>query len=300
MKRCCFAALLAVLLLLSACTTAPAEPPTQAPTEATTEAPTEAATEAPTEAVSDVSDVDALRAAFSEPTTYRLEMFMMNLAVNGFERVCTQEDAEDGSFHFLIEDHQWDHGTDTDTTGRIEYYYIIQDGGMTYYSRINDDPLGTGVMSDADIRSLYASKSLLYGAAGLLPDYLEDFEAGGTDAETGNPICTFRIPAKALLADPIMPVAQPFLQNAMYLLGMEDASILDDASIYCTVQLDAETGRPLLYTQDYREIKDLLFGNGALSGEFAFDSDFMDLRLTLGYDTRATTEVPPEFLNTES
>lgn len=289
MKR--FLLILLCLFLLTGCT-APAAPSTESttlPATLPTTLPPEtlpATTAAPTQPEAD--DLSLLREklqtqVFSFTISYRY----MHLAYNGISQEVAQEYGQDGSFHFISATRIWDHTQSYESTDQAEYYYRYEDGIMVCYVRANGGEPQRMTLTKAQEQEIAASKDILVGPGGLLPEYLEDFRQ---ESETAY---SFRLPLDKVIADGTMLSKLVYYAFAMY--GSEYDPTLN-LSIGVTLEVDPETMNPTSFTFDFSEVKPYVLSDGALSGEYALETDLMYMVFTMDYALEETISVPDSFI----
>lgn len=291
------ALLLCLVLLLTACRfPIPAEPAAESRAAESTHArPLESAEPSTEESAAPTEAPDALsqiRERMSEVSSSRVEDLYMDLAAYGFKRVLQNEYAQDGSFHFVMDSHYWDHTTGRDEESVQEYYYQYEDGVFVCYLRSDGAAPSRMPMSKRDVAELDASKDLILGQQALFPDYLTDFTDEGTDSDTGLHRYTFRLRLTDVLTD------QTYLCSYLSVVCNLSGYVYrpsDNLSVTAVLLTD-DAMRPVKLTHDFSELKPYVLSEGAMSGEAAFDSDFMHLTYDFDYDAPETIPVPADFI----
>lgn len=301
MRYCRLICLILCIVLFGACSETPNADPsiTASPTESMISTEEASSVDDDALATEEAPSQDALsrmRDAISEVTSYTMEDSYMAVAIGGFKMTSTQVFAQDGSFHFVNDSHQWIHTTDEEFTQNVEYYYRYEDGILTYYSRLDGGRLQSGQLTEAERRELDDSYERLISADALFPSYLENFALVESDAESGLEIYTFALPVEALLSDAYYHKTRVFIENVLYFSQCPEETDFTDINVYCTVWVSPETGRPVHLRQDYTELKPYVLTDGALSAEYALNFDAVYLDLVMGYEEIATMPIPPEFL----
>lgn len=297
------ALLLCLVLLLTACQTPAAVPDGSSDTESTndsisesTELPTEESAEVPTEESTEPpQDEDlpaSIRQNLPEVFSYSVEEMYMNLVLFGFSQNIDQETAQDGSFHHTLTQRQWDHRTDFEDETVREFYYQYEDGIFVCYSRLNDEAPQRFPMTKADEADLNASMERAVGAQALLPDYLTDFTDEGIDPESGLRLCTYRMSVQDILNDETMLASFVYLVCAV---SGYTYQATDDLYVTAALYLD-DAMRPVKLTHDFSELKPFVLSEGAVSGEYAMQTDLVYLTYEFDYDTPETISVPENFL----
>ncbi|MBQ6431155.1 MAG: hypothetical protein IJJ99_04700 [Oscillospiraceae bacterium] len=297
------ALLLCLVLLLTACQTPAAVPDGSSDTESTndstsesTELPTEESAEVPTEASTEpTQDEDvpvSIRQNLPEVFSYHLEEMYMNLAQDGFSQTIDQETALDGSFHFTLYQRQWDHTAEFADETLRDFYYQQEDGVMVCYARLNGEAPERIPMTKAEEADLSASMELVVGASALLPDYLKDFKDEGIDSESGLRRCTYRMSVQDILHDETMLASFVYLVCAV---SGYTYQATDDLYVTAALYLD-DAMRPVKLTHDFSELKPFVLSEGAVSGEYAMQTDLVYLTYEFDYDTPETISVPENFL----
>ncbi len=294
------ALLLCLVLLLTACQTPSAVPDGSTDTESravesTNERPTESTelpTEESTEPSPDEDTAETIRQNLPEVFSYHLEEMYMNLAQDGFSQTIDQETAQDGSFHFTLTQRHWDHTAEFEDETVREFYYQQEDGVFVCYARLNGEAPERIPMTKAEEADLNASMELVVGAPALLPDYLTDFTDEGIDAESGLRRCTYRMSVQDILND------ETLLASFVYLVCSVSGytyQATDDLYVTAALYLD-DAMRPVKLTHDFSELKPFVLSEGALSGEFALQTDLVYLTYEFDYDTPETIPVPANFI----
>ena len=299
--------LLCFAFLFSGC--AKTAPPVEADTEseeetdvldAKDEAPVDTETppeepeqEAPVSDKGSPGPLTRMRMQMNGNYSFNLSMNYTNLLVNGISQDVVQEYAENGDFHFTTTARQWDHGTETDITTKGEYYYRYENGELVCYSKINDGETERRELTFDDFQEIKDTERDSISVNAIFPSYIESLTDEGIDEETGCALYTFTLPVGKVLSDQTM--LSNLVTYAYYLSGnLYDPTI--PINIGCTVYADADSLRPLKVVYDFTELKPYVLSDGALSGEFALDSDLMSMTYMFYYDLLAKLEIPSEFL----
>ena len=279
--------LLCFVLLLSGCSKA------KSPAETGKEAETSEESAENEEKKEPIGDpIIAMRRRLEDNHSFEFSMMCMNMAVNGISQTIVREYAQDGSFHFVSDIHQWDHIAEFDSNKSGEYYYRYEDEGFICYSKFDGGETHRTVMSDDDIQELNDSYQSALGRDAIFPDYLENFTDAGTDEETGCKIYTFTLPAEGIMSSQTM--LANLVGTAFSLTGNTYNG--EDINIKCTVLAEPDTRRPVSVTYDFSELKPYVLTDSAQSGEFAFDTDFMTMSYKFDFDLPETTEIPADFI----
>lgn len=237
-------------------------------------------------------DLICLRQWLGEKYSYSISKQYMNLAINGFSQVITQETAQDGSFHFVVNWRQWDHPTNYDNSSKREYYYRYEGFTLCCYLRENDGEPTRMKLNKSDMDSLTCDKAQVIGPDALLPDYLEDFREI-YDEEAGQSGFSFRLPLKDVLSDDTL--LRTYIDCIFCLLDSAYDPALN-LNICCVVWTDPDTLQPIKLFYDFSELKPYVLTNGALSGEYALNTELMYFIYEFNYETIDTIPVPQDFI----
>ncbi len=254
----------------------------------------DSATEPPdhTSTVPQKDDLSVLKEQLSQKWNFQISYQYMHLAYNGFSQETIQTYAKDGSFFSSTERSYWDHTRDYEESTSAEFYYRYEDNNLICYFKENGSDSQRSVINAKALREMEASRLMLVGSDGLLPEYMEDFEE-----KTENTVYTFRLPVAEILKDETL--LSIFIQNAFTLYGSEydkKANI----SIMCTLETEPDSLRPLKLEFDFSELKPYVLSSGAHSGEYALDTDLMYMRYTFNADFADTISIPDDFLGNSS
>ena len=244
-----------------------------------------ATTAAPTQPEKD--DLSLLREKLKEVFSFTISYQYMHLAYNGISQEITEKHAQDGSFRFISTTRVWDHTQSYESTDQAEYYYRYEDGIMVCYVCANGAEPQRMTLTKAQEQEIAASKDILVGPDGLLPQYLVDFRQ---ESETAY---SFRLPLDKVVADGTMLSKLVYYAFAMY--GSEydpDWNLF----VGVTVEVDPKTMTPASFTFDFSEVKPYVLSDGALSGEYALETDLMYMVFTLDYSLEETISVPDSFI----
>lgn len=233
-----------------------------------------------------VSDMDAMENWLSEDFSFLISFQYMNLAKNGISQETLQELAKDGSFHFVTSIRQWDHTADFEFSNHMEYYYRYEDDALVCYVRADDEDPERMVLTPAEEKALADSKSLIVDPEVLLPSYLENFH----ETDEGY---SFSLPLDKVINSNTMLAS--YVQYAFALYGSKYDPTAD-INILCNIEVEKETLRPVKFSYDFNELKPYVLSEGALSGEYALDTDLMYMTFELDYELAQTIPVPDEFI----
>lgn len=237
-------------------------------------------------------DLSILKEQLSQKWNFQISYQYMHLAYNGFSQETIQTYAKDGSFFSSTERSYWDHTQNYEESTWAEYYYRYEDNDLICYFKENGSDSQRSVINAKAQREMEASRLMLVGPDGLLPKYLEDFTE-----KAENTCYTFRLPVAEILKDETL--LSIFIQNAFILYGSqydESANI----SILCTLETESDSLRPIKLEFDFSELKPYVLSSGALSGEYAFDTDLMYMRYTFNSDFADTISIPDDFWGNSS
>lgn len=255
---------------------------------------TEASEPLTTEAIAETETPDTLtqiRQSLSQEFSYVVDEMYMNLASDGFSQTVCQDSSVDGSFHFQMDFHQWNHFSDYDVSDIKDFYYQYEDNSMACYAKFNDDTPTRMLMTEDEETDLYATKDQIVGAQALLPDYLTDFADAGNQTETGLHCFTYRLALSDILSD--RTLLSSYISNVCASYGYTYRPS-DDLSVTVTLCTD-DSMRPISITHDFSELKPYVLSDGALSGETAFETDLMYLTYTFNYNLPQSVSVPESF-----
>lgn len=134
------------------------------------------------------------------------------------------------------------------------------------------------------------SKAYMIGVPGLLPDYLQDLSVTQTDDAA---VFTYTLPIEKILADSTLLAA--YIQN-VFALSNYEYKPEDQLLIGCTFETDPETFQSKSLSFDFSQLKPYVLTNGAQSGEFALDADFMTMVYTFDYNLPSTIAIPENLI----
>lgn len=225
-----------------------------------------------------------------ENCSFSISYQYMNLARYGISQETEQEYATDGSFRFVTTRRQWNYASNYEYTETKQFYYRYENGILVCYMQQNDEKPTRTVPSAAVLTEMQTSKAMLVGPDGLLPSYLEEACALEQNDETGYAEYSFRVPLDKLLeaGDTLLSV---FVNNVFSITGV-DPVCAADVNIVCKIEAEVDTMRPVKITYDFTELKPYVFSDGALSAEYAFDTDLMYLTYTFDHSLVETIPVP--------
>ena len=234
------------------------------------------------------SPLDRMKSQLENDFSFQISYNYTNLAFNGMSQQMQQQYGNDGSFYFSIERKQWDHRTDYDFSENVEYYYRYENNVMVCYMRTNDQEVQRSEISEEVENAMRADKYRIVGADTLFPAYLENFSEKIEGEEY-----TFTLPLDKVLEDDIY--LSSFLSNVFTLCGKEyDPSL--NLNILCTCITETDQLRPQKIVYDFSQIKPYVLSEGALSGEWALDTDFMYLYYEFDFVLQETIVIPNDVL----
>ena len=232
-----------------------------------------------------------IRQSLSQGCSFQSDELYRNLASFGFSRTILQESAKDGSFRFLTESHQWDYGSEFDEQTVAEFYYQYENGILVCYRKQDGQEAVRIPMTKSEEAELAAGREQILGQANLLPEYLTEFTDLGAEEESGRHEFSFRLPLSEVLADDAL--LSSFVSNACAMSGYT-ARPGDDLHITAFLSTD-DAMRPTTLKYDLTELKPYVLSEGALSGEFALDTDLMYMTFEFDYDLAESISVPEGF-----
>lgn len=272
-----FLALLCLFLLCGCGQTAPGE--TTGPTEppVTTTAPPP-------------DPLEVVKGWLQETFSFHLSWMYMDLASHGSSQETDMLYATDGSYRMLTHRKLWDYRTGAESEEVAEFYYRYEGSDLVCYMRINDPQFSRSVLSDQDIVAMDRDRPLMAGAPAIVPDFLQDLSLSETaDAA----VFTYRLPLDQVLDSGI--ILGVFLHNAFNQSGVTYDSAAK-LSVGCTLETDPETYRPRSLTFDLTEVKPYILSSGALSGEYAFQTELLSMTYHFDYALADTVPIPEEVL----
>ena len=219
--------------------------------------------------------------------SFQITYNYMNLAVNGFSQTLEQSAAKDGSFSFINTFHQWDHTAEFDKTEKLEYFYCYEDGDFVCYMKNDGGETSREVLSSDFITALETEKNRIVGFDALFPSYLEKFSAKSSKGEY-----TFSLPLEKIVNDNSYLAA--YLEQ-VFNLSQVEYNPEWDVNIICTCITAKDSYKPIKISYNFDELKPYVLSSGALSGETAFDTEFMELTYELNYDLPQSMEKPDIF-----
>lgn len=265
---------LCAALLLCGCTPPASTPPASTPAE------TEPSQE----------PLDILKGWLEKDCSFAISLHYMDIAINGMSQETVQTFAADGSWVMTNHRKTWNYTSDYEFEEDAEFYYRYEDSQLICYSRIGDEAPQRGVMNEQGKAELAASREVMLGVPGLLPEYLQALSV--TEAD-GAAVFTFRLPAEKVMAD--STYLSVYVNNAFYLSGKQYKTEYD-AAILCTITADPETFQPRTVSFDFSELKPYVLSSGALSGEYALGVDLMVMTYAFDYDFPETTDIPQHMI----
>lgn len=283
-KRIFLWVLTCMLLLLCGCGQTPPVTETNPPTTGTE--PTTGGTEPTTTEALPPEPIELVRDWLELPFSFQLSYMYMDLGSHGNSQDTNMIYAEDGSYSMVNQHRSWDHRTGSESEEVAEFYYRYEGSDLVCYMRINDPQFSRSALSDADIKAMDRDRPRMAGAPAIVPDYLQDLSL----TETANgAVFTYSLPLKDVLdSGTILAV---FVQNAFNQSG-EKYDPATNLTVGCTLETDPETYQPRSFSFDFTEIKPYVLSDGALSGEYALQTDFMTMSYTFDYTLADTVTVP--------
>lgn len=222
--------------------------------------------------------------------SFALSYQYMNLAVSGMSQETTQTFATDGSWLFNNRRKIWDHTTNYESEENAEYYYRYENSQLVCYSSIDGNTPQRIVLTEREKTDMDESKSYLVGVYGLLPNYMHNFAVNQSDGVT---ILNFQLPVEKVLADNTL--LSVFVENVFSLSGVEYKSEYN-VMIPCSFTVDSQTFQPKSLSYDFAQLKPYVLSNGAQSGEYVFDTDFLTMVYTFDYNLPDTIEIPTHLI----
>lgn len=222
--------------------------------------------------------------------SFTLSYLYMNLAINGMSQETTQTFAADGGWCLINQRKSWDHTTDYESEENAEFYYCYEDSQLICYSIIDGNTPQRAVLNETDQKAMNDSKAYMIGAPGLLPDYLQDLSVAQTDDAA---VFTYTLPVEKVLGDSTLLAV--YVQN-VFALSNYEYEPEDQLLIGCTFETDPETCQPKSLSFDFSQLKPYVLSNGAQSGEFALDTDFMTMIYTFDYKLPSTIAIPENLI----
>lgn len=234
--------------------------------------------------------LEVVKGWLEETFSFHLSWMYMDLAYYGNSQETDMLYATDGSFRMITQRKSWNHLSGAESEEVAEFYYQYEGDDLVCYMRINDPQFSRGVMSDADLEAMDRDRPRMTGALAIAPDFLQDLEL--TETADGATF-TYRLPLEEVLdSGSILGIS---LQNAFNQSGKQyDPST--KLSVGCTLETDPETYRPRSLTFDFTEVKPYVLSSGALSGEYALQTDFLTMSYDFNYDLEDTVPIPEEVL----
>lgn len=239
----------------------------------------------------DVSDnglVEKIKSQLSNDFSFNCSYDYINLAINGMSQLMVQRYGKDGSFSFLIDRHQWEHSNNYDVKEKVEYYYRYEDDILVCYMRKDGQNVERIEISNDELEIMNKDKLRIVGEKVLFPSYLENFE----EVVSGEKYTFSLSVSKILESDSFLSV---YLKNVFILCGKENEDF-EKIDILCVCETEKDSYRPITISYDFNNLKTYVLSSGALSGEEAFNGDFMGMTIEFDYDLPKTVEVPDDFL----
>ncbi|MBE6982007.1 MAG: hypothetical protein E7437_06795 [Ruminococcaceae bacterium] len=279
MKKRFLACIVSVMLLISACAKPqPAVAPESTPTE-----------------LSGNAELNALRNAWGTPYSYTIELCCQDYLYQAFSRTVVKEYALDHSFHFIVTDRHWNY-SDYDKTQVREYYYRYEGNTYVCYIKSPGQEPTRIEMSPQDKATVDATEEYVTGVPGLLPEYLEDFTALGTDAQSGLAGYRYRLPVAKVLPgnDTMINVLANYAVDLEHSTYSEDL----DLDLICTAWVEPASLRPIRLEVDFSELKPYVLSDGAISAEYALElGELMYVTFTFDHTVRDSVAIPEEFFH---
>lgn len=235
-----------------------------------------------------VDPVKSIKSQLHYDSSFKVSFDFNNFLYNGFSQKIEQTSAKDSSFRFLLNRSQKNYSSE-DFSERVEYYYRYEKSDFICYMKKDDGDVERAKVSSETQHLMDLDRLRIIGADTLLPDYLEDF----TEKVAGEEY-TFRLPLNKVMDDD--SYLNAFLSMAYTFGGKEHNDSLN-LYITCTVYVEKDSYRPTKISYDFTEVKPYVFGDGVISAEYAFQSDFMTMAIEFDFNLLPTIEVPEEFLN---
>ena len=234
-----------------------------------------------------------IRNSLLQKCSFQTDEMYMNLARFGFSRTMRQEAATDGSFHFVVEFCQWDYGSDYDQKTLTEFYYQYEDGVLACYMKEDENETTRTTLSKAEEREMDASREQILGAFSLLPKYLTDFSDLGVSSDSGLHEYSFKLALSDVITD--QTLLSSYIANVFAASGF-DYKKENEHVIYITATISVDDSmRPVTLRHDFSELKPFVLNEGALSGEYALDTNLMYLNYEFDYDMVPSIPVPEGF-----
>ena len=271
---------LSLALLFCGCAPITADPATT-PTSSATETDPDTPSQDP---------LVILKQWLEKDCSFTLSSLYMNLAINGLSQETTQVFAADGCWSFQNQRKIWDHTANYESEENAEFYYRYEDSQLICYSIINGNVQQRAVLNKADQKAMNDSKAYMIGVPGLLPDYLQDLSVTQTDDAA---VFTYTLPVERILADSTLLAAYT---QSVFALSNYEYKPEDQLLIGCTFETDPETFQPKSLSFDFSQLKPYVLTNGAQSGEFALDADFMTMVYTFDYNLPSTIAIPENLI----
>lgn len=250
---------------------------------------TDQQTEADEEPKKGSDPLERIAEQLENDVSFEVSYEYMNLAINGYSMLTQQQYGKDGSFHFSVDGRQWDHRYAFEDKNTAEYYYRYEEDAFVCYWKIGDDEVSRETLDDDLLEEMAADKKNIIGFDALFPSYMEDF----TETIIGEEY-TFRMPVDAILEDD--SYLSNFLNGTFTLSGSKyDPSL--KLNVYCTCIVEKDTFRPIKISYDFSEVKPHVLSDGALSGEWAMNSDFLYMYYEFEYNLPESVQIPEDFLN---
>lgn len=235
------------------------------------------------ETTEEITPLSAIEKQLGNGFSYTISYQFSQFPFYGFSQAIVQNSAKDGSYSFTCETIQWNTNTDFKETDFAEYYYRYEDDVFVCYVRNNGGEVSRIELSDKQLKEMERDREIVVGYASLFPSYLADF----TEEVAGEKY-TFRLPLEKVMDnDSYLAV---FLNNVFKTGDFEGAEGLDSVEIPVTCTVEKDSYRPVEIKYDFSELKPYVLSNGAMSAEFALDTDLMYLVYTFDFDLPETAQ----------
>ncbi len=230
--------------------------------------------------------LESVRHWLTEPCSFCVGTHYNYFPLYGVDQEMRQVYGRDGSFNFRFTVRQWNNSTNSDNTTRDYYHYRYEGSDYVCYYQNEQARM---LLSADDMKSMERDKLRIVGPDALVPQELSNLREEGVDPETGCCILHWEAPLSALSRTG--SYFSVFVDNAA---NWSDASLDGkDPILDFTLLVEPETLQPKELTVDFTELKPLLFSDGALSGEFAVNTDLLSAEIRFDYELAASVE--PEF-----
>ena len=148
-------------------------------------------------------------------------------------------------------------------------------------------------LSKAQEREMDASREQILGAFSLLPEYLTDFSDLGVSSNSGLHEYSFRLALPDVIMD--QTLLSLYVANVCAMFDF-DYRQEEEHDIHITATLSVDDSmRPVALRHDFSELKPFVLNEGAVSGEYALDTNLMYLNYEFDYDMVPSIPVPEGF-----